>query len=327
METINNTPEVTQHSLACRFLPSGTNPFKNKTMYTLETLRELAYRSFSGTSFSPEKRAESIVRDYSQELNEDLLIFKAMGADATQLERYKAGYIKHLSAWLASHSNVMSSMITGPANFPVAKNRKRSDWADNHYNVFRLWRTKVHKAYERYEKKQRVIDAGGELAIAKKKLANCLLLQESMKAVNAEYKKYKKNPNSLAQSTLSPAEIEKVVTWFPKYEYEKQPYKQFQLTNNNAVIKHTQKRVAELESKESKAELGNKEIVFPGGVCILNYKEDRIQLRHAEKPDSNVIAEIKSCGFRWSPFHKVWQRQITNNALYVTKTFLKINVS
>lgn len=46
---------------------------------------------------------------------------------------------------------------------------------------------------------------------------------------------------------------------------------------------------------------------------------DRIQIKHDTKPNQDVITLMKKNGFKWSPFNKAWQRQITANAIYTTK--------
>lgn len=291
---------------------------------TLESLRELAYRAHSGTSFSPERRAESVVNDYSAELDLDVLSIKKQGANDGQVERYVNEYKSKLSAYLHSQSNVMSSMITGPARFPVESNRKKSNYADNHYNNFRLWRKKVLAAYDRFERKAKVVEAGGPLEIAKAKLIQLEETQELMKKVNKAHAAYLKNAQSLLNSDLTEYQQKLVITFVQEYSWIKHPFAPYQLTNNNATIISTRKRIAELETKETKAATGNKEIPFEGGKLILNYEIDRVQIQHDQKPDASVITNLKSNGFKWSPFYKVWQRQLTNNALFTVKHFLKI---
>lgn len=295
-------------------------------MKTLESMREAAYRAHSGTSFSPEKRAESVVNDYSEELDSDVLKIKSQGADEEQVERYVNGYKAKILKWLGSKSNVMSSMIAGPSNFPVARNQKRSNWADGHYNDFRNWRDKVLNAYTKYEKKQKIEDAGGPLEVAKLKLRKLEETQQFMKDVNKAHAAYLKNPNSLAKSTLSESAQRVIIEYVPQYSWIKHPFAPYQLTNNNAMITNTKKRIEELESKENNQKQGNKEIVFEGGKVILNTEIDRLQIEHDQKPEPEVITQLKKNGFKWSPFYKVWQRQLTQNAIYSAKDLLKIEI-
>lgn len=295
-------------------------------METLNHLRETARRAFNWTSWSPEKRGDRVVAEYSAELDADIETLKSKGADDSNLESYKKKYEELLCKWLRSHSNVASAAIAGPANFPVERNRKRSNWADKHYSNFREWRDKVFTAYDRYEKKAAIAAAGGELEIAKKKLQDLEALQEMMKRINAAHRAYKKNPASIIDNGLSEEEQQKVIQWVPKFGYEKQPYPTYRLTNNLATIKNTRARVAELEKKESNAQGGNKVIPFEGGKVILNFEEDRIQIQHNEKPGPATIDSLKRSGWRWSPFFKCWQRKLTGNSLWAAERLLQIQI-
>ena len=287
-------------------------------MKTLEHLKELAYRSHSGTSFSPERRAETVVNDYSAEVDLDIASIRKQGASDEQVARYLAGYTDKLKAYLQSHSNVMSSMITGPANFPVARNQKRSNWADNHYNHFREWRKKVLSAYDRYEKKAKIAEGGGELGVARKKLESLQANRELEKEANKKIKQALKDMVNIDEYLLGlgvqPHMIEHTMKWG------------FGSCNTNANIRNTKKRIEELEVKEAKAGNENKEVVFDGGKVILNYEIDRVQIQHDAKPEPAVITSLKSSGFKWSPFYKVWQRQLTRNAIWVTENLLKIKL-
>jgi hypothetical protein len=53
--------------------------------------------------------------------------------------------------------------------------------------------------------------------------------------------------------------------------------------------------------------------------------ENRIKLSFNEKPDQEMIATLKSRGFKWSPRNQVWQRQLTHNAIVVTKHILSVS--
>ena len=57
---------------------------------------------------------------------------------------------------------------------------------------------------------------------------------------------------------------------------------------------------------------------FDGGVVEIDYDDNRVRIRHDEKPSEDVRSQLKSRGFRWSPKNKAWQRQLTNNAKRAT---------
>lgn len=291
-------------------------------MKTLEHLREQAYRAHSNVSFSPEKRAESIVNDYSAELDEDLI---EIGNESPHyVDKYKEKYIQMLSHWLRSKSNCISSMITGPANFPVRRAEKANRNEENRYKDFRDWRDKVFLSFKRQAKRKAIEDAGGALEINKSKVADLLLYQEYMKRINKAHAAYVKKPNSILEANLSEEEKDYIIKWVPKASYYTKPFQQFQLTNNLAKIKNTQARIKELEKKAYFANQEVKEYEVPGGKLVLNYKDDRIQIFNETKPEKSIINSYKSNGLKWSPYNKCWQRQITNNALYSMQLLFKI---
>lgn len=291
-------------------------------MKTLEHLREQAYRAHSNVSFSPEKRAESIVNDYSSELDEDLIEIEKVAPHYA--EKYKEKYTQLISHWLRSKSNCISSMITGPANFPVRRAEKANRNEENRYKDFRDWRDKIFLSFKRHAKKKAIEDAGGELEINKSKIADLLVYQEYMKRINKAHAAYVKKPNSILEANLTEDEKDYIIKWVPKASYYTKPFQQFQLTNNLAKIKNTQARITELEKKAYFANQEVKEYEVPRGKLILNYKDDQIQVFNETKPEQSIINSYKSNGLRWSPFNKCWQRKITNNALYSMQLLFKI---
>ena len=280
----------------------------------LESLRTLAYRAHCGTSFSPERRAETVVNDYSAELKEDIKTITGQGANAEQVERYTNQYKIKLSSYLSSQSNVMSTMITGPANFPTARNEKKRRAADSHYSNFREWRTKVLNAYVRYQKKQINESQGGELGAARLKLASLEANRELEKEANKKIREAKKTGANIDEYLFSlgtqPHMIEHIMRWG------------FGSCNTNANIRNAKKRVEELEKKEAQKNEGSKELKYDGFVIIQNTEIDRVQIKHDTKPTQEVINLLKSNGFKWSPSQGVWQRQLTNNTIWALKHYI-----
>ena len=135
---------------------------ETKSEKTLSHLYDLAYRAYTGTNFSPEKRAQSVVNDYSQELDEDIQTLTNKGCDQEFIDKYKGLYISHLTAWLHAKSNCISSMITGPSKFPVRRAEKANRTEENRGKEFFAFREKAFKSVERYQNKKEIAEAGGE---------------------------------------------------------------------------------------------------------------------------------------------------------------------
>lgn len=53
-----------------------------------------------------------------------------------------------------------------------------------------------------------------------------------------------------------------------------------------------------------------------------NVEDNRLQLLFQGKPEPDMIAKLKSRGFKWSPRNQAWQRQLTPNALLVVPHLL-----
>ena len=53
-----------------------------------------------------------------------------------------------------------------------------------------------------------------------------------------------------------------------------------------------------------------------------DYADERYRFIFDGKPEQEVIALMKSNGFKWSPSNKAWQRQITGNASFAIKHYI-----
>lgn len=287
----------------------------------LNHLEPLAKRSYTNLSHDPDRQGERLIKEFSVELENDLADISNWAQSAEQkvsvtetTAKYQKNYEKYLAAWLNSQSNCASSFITGPSNFPAERMKKLRRWAENHYIKFRNWRTRALKAI-----KKLYTLPEDPLGMNKQKLADALKLHAFMKLVNSTHRAFLKNPQSLEGSELPETWKIKIRSYIPQSSWIKHPFSTYQLSNNNARIKMYSNRIKVLEEKNIKAvAIGKKEIPFTDGVVILNYEEDRIQIKHNEKPSREIIEKIKSRGFRWSASNKVWQRQINNMAIYFT---------
>lgn len=296
---------------------------------TLSHLLKLATAAHSGTSFSPEKRGQRIVDDYSAELDSDLNSIREAAAKNSEVDaealgaalaRYQNKYEHYLRAYLHSHSNIVSTMIAGPSNFPVRQMEKRNRWADNHYKAFRTFRERALKAIIKSFEPSK-----NELEEARKTLARLISRQEMMKKANKAIRANKDNREAqvkaLTELGLGASNIDYLLTpdWWGL------GFAPFSLTNNNNKIKRWADRVKLLEAKQHNAETkGNTTTTHNGVEVIYNREIDRLQLIYPGKPDTDTITKLKKNGFRWSPSNKAWQRQLTNNAVTGARKVLGI---
>lgn len=82
---------------------------------------------FSQRTFSPERRAASAVSDYAADLIAKADELRIEGASDEQVQEWCAGFVKRWLAYQHAGARTLNWMITGPARFPVERNRKRME--------------------------------------------------------------------------------------------------------------------------------------------------------------------------------------------------------
>ncbi len=279
----------------------------------------MAARAKSMMSFNDYKKG-SATNEYRKLIDEASTIAEQQKSKVDSMYHEKIDYYFHLYARkLAQNLNGFheigtrcpSVLITGAGNFPVKKKEKQM-------NAYR-------KNAQEYEEIQEIlykikgIGMGGissdnpkAMEKLKEKLFTLEQNQEQMKQVNAYYKKHKTLEGC---SLLSEAEKKRLTSYIEKdYNAEKRPYNSFTLTNNNAKIKHTKQRIAELEKKDFL-----KGWKFESGKVIANKEVNRLQIVFDEKPEEELRAKLKLNGFKWSPSQKAWQRLLNQNAVRAVK--------
>ena len=289
--------------------------------------KDLARRAYEGTSFDPEKRGERDRLDYVNTMTSIIEEFTALANTEekkaiikAELERLKQGYIKRITDLLHSHSRIMSTMITGPANFPVRTMEKRNASYYRKTEEFNTWLKKAKASIYKKLKQQDVKDRGGELAIAKQELAQAVKNHEMMKAVNKIVKKKSLSDEDKKRRLKDELNLhqETILNIFAPDYMGRIGFAGFELTNSNARIKRLQARVSELEQRESSAGI---EVLRTGdGWQLFDNKDiNRLQFIFDEKPEYETRQVLKKNGFRWSPKNNAWQRQTTGNAIFSTK--------
>lgn len=292
---------------------AGPEPTATKETTPLGHLYDTCYRAYCGTSFSPEKRAVNTIAEFERALAEDLT-----KVPDNYKEKYTAKFIALFVKWMGAKSRCISSMITGPARFPVARAQKFNNWEDNHYKEFAAWRTRILAALARSEKKR---TQGSELEQAEHNLKQRLINQEAMKTANSIIRKHKGNETALPELLEKTGWNEKTCRDILQPDYMgRKGFAQFNLTNNLANIKRLEQRVKELQHKatiaQQQQENGIKETNINGAIIKSDFADDRLKIEFDGKPAQNVITALKGSGFRWSPFLKCWCRKLTRQAQF-----------
>jgi hypothetical protein len=272
-----------------------------------------AYRAYYAISFSPEKRAITEC-NFFDEINKE---FTELGADERAFTKFESLFLASLNA----KSNCMSSMITGPANFPVARMEKMNSRERARTQEMLDFIDKVRKAIDKINNPSTDIRSDDKDAITKlkEKLANLEKNQEKMKACNKIIKDKKDNKIERLTEILGNEETAREVLKPSCYGIV--GYKSFSLTNNNATIRSTKKRIAQLEAQEGRktTDLRKEELNL---TITQNAENDRIQFFFDDKPEREVIDLMKRHGFKWSRNNNCWQRLWNNNCVYAVKNYI-----
>ena len=226
------------------------------------------------------------------------------------LDTYARKLAANMNKGFEIDARVPSILIAGGSNFPVRKKEKQNAARDTNY---REWQDIQGLLDKIRSTGMGGISADDPQAVQKleKKLAGLEKAQETMKAVNAYYRKHKTLDGC---PHLSAESIEKMkADMASQWHIEDKPYPTWALSNNSAEIRRVKERIKSLSQQR---EIGYVGWEFEGGKVEANAEANRLQILFEEKPDAATREELKSNGFRWSPKAEAWQRQLTDNAYY-----------
>ena len=209
-------------------------------------------------------------------------------------------------------ARVPSILIAGGSNFPVRKKEKQNAARDSNMQEWQYIQGLLDKI--------RSTGMGGirqddPQAIPKlqKKLAGLEKAQETMKAVNAYYRKHGTLDGC---PHLSPENLENLKADMASgWHYEKKPFQSWELSNNNAEIRRVRQRIESLTRANEVAYVGWE---FDGGHVEANREQGRLQVFFDGKPEADARQQLKENGFRWAPSVGAWQRLLNDNAYYAS---------
>ena len=226
------------------------------------------------------------------------------------VDTYARKLAENMNSSFSIEARVPSILIAGGSNFPVRKKEKQNAARDRNmedWNEIQGLLDKIRSTG------MGGISADDPQAIQKleAKLEKLQTAQDTMKAVNAYYRKHKTLdgcPN-LSAERIEAMKGEMSSQW----HIEDKPYPSWALSNNNAEIRRIKGRIADLTKKQETAYAGWE---FDGGMVEANKEDNRLQIYFEEKPDEKTREALKENGFRWSPKAGAWQRQLNDNAIY-----------
>lgn len=270
----------------------------------MKLCKQTMINAYNWTSFSPEKRGEYDFKYYSELLEADLNSLNSQGSAGN----YEAKFIERVMAIYARQARCASPMITGPANFNNRRNGKAWDSRDNALKEFDVWRTRYFKAVNRV----RTLSPEEEIDKTLEELERMEIKHEFYKAMNKIKDIEAKKAFAIENDML------KVFEYWNDYNHT---IPSFHLTNHNNKIKARRQKLETMKKRiETKESFDG--MKFEGGEITI--ENDRVCIKHDEKPAREVIEKLKSKGFRWSPRTLAWVRKHTQNALWDAQNIVKV---
>lgn len=281
---------------------------RNTRRDAVNKLKGLAYNAGRWTTFDPERLGERLLNGLEAELQQ---------GEAQLPEELRAHfaekYISLYSQWLAARGRCISSMITGPARFPVARAEKMNRYERSARERLDNWAENYIKRANR----QKRLTGWAEIARLEDKVETLERLQETMKAANVVIRSKKseeEKSDELCGLGLSEETVRDLLN--PSGYYRGAGFRGFELSNNLANIKATRARLERLKAVQ---ERGDSEEEVNGVRVEVCAAEERVRLHFDGKPAPEVIASLKANAFKWSPKNMAWQRQLTANAIAAAK--------
>ncbi len=186
------------------------------------------------------------------------------------------------------------AFITQPGRIPErSRMNRRDDKAHEHRQMADHHRSKAAGLASQLD---RTIFSDDDNAIEalQEKIAGLEKQRATLRKVNAAYRKFKKNPESLDASDLSDRLKQLIRTWTPEYGYQKAPIERYQFSNLGGSISQAKKRIQEIERMREQSQKAED----AGGVVIEEHGQ-YVAVTFAEKPARSVLNDLKAAGFRW----------------------------
>jgi hypothetical protein len=144
------------------------------------------------------------------------------------------------------------------------------------------------------------------------RLGKCEGLQETMKAVNAWWRKTGTCAGAPGITDEQARKLDAKLAG-PRYSWDNQPFSSYTLAGNNAEIKRLKARI---ETISKDREVGFSGWEFEGGHAEANTEINRLQLFFDGRTGKETHSALRHAGFVFSRANGAYQRQLNDNAIY-----------
>lgn len=298
-------------------------------MNQLTQLAEKAKLAHYGTSFTPEERGVQMIKEYEAILAADLELIK--GASSEIKEQYRDRFITHLGNYMNARARIVSPMIAGPANFPTRKMEKYRNWEHSAYDKFKNFREKaLHGIQSQIEKdkpaQQRADEAWA--SIEKELLWKIAGIIDVDNGGFGARSLLVSNLTGFIKRMAANGQTDHVKKAIELIRENNKKAKKPIVTERNEIFKLVDLAQKVEQAKEEKANKEPDIYPFDGGQVIINYSEQRIQLKYDTERVPNELYQklTKELHFRHSRTNKAFQLYINNQSIYKVNQFLGLNI-
>lgn len=305
-----------------------------KLAYTLPSdTMALAVRAHSGTSMVPERRAEGVQKEYEAHMRTVRANLEKMATSEhlkevmeEEFRRYQAGYLSKLNTYLQSRSGVLSPMIAGPSNFPVAQMRKRGDASDRKADDLNEWARKARKRMERRLLEERSPQEQQDAEFNRlrrsiaRDIATVIAIRNKIGGLGGfDQNAFKASTAGMLQRSAANGNTDAVRRALDFLREQQAKLDKPIFTPRHSIWKLGE--VSETAVKE-KAEgpTGVEVVATHNGARIeRHYDDERTRIFFDDKPGPEVRRALKGAAWKWSPRNGTWQRRDTLNAVASAK--------
>lgn len=289
-----------------------------KASEILSALKNESERAHTWNSFDPARAGRVELEGYIDMLSADL--YQIGTATDDEKDRYCSAFRTKVRDLFAREGRILSSAVTGPARFPVAKNQKAISSYESARRDFDEWRNKAKRGIMRrvdQAKPQEQRDEEEWMETRKKILievaAICDIDENNGWGYRALFVSSLYNFIERKARNGKMSIVEKAMALVEEYNGKhKKPI---------FTRRHKWYRLPELvkqctTEQEETANSEPKVYAFEGFKIVKDFADNRLRILFDEKPAADVREKMKHNGFRWSPSAGAWQRQLTHNAVY-----------
>ena len=295
------------------------------------------------SSFDPERSARVNVAGYK-----GLYDKYASQVDSSKIDAFNKYFDNLLNEVIAARSHTANLAVTGGGGISASKARKLNAASDRYMEkaanfeseisdfVKKLNRSTRRAEFvqmsneERSDERFNELKKGIDFMVASKDLLKKIKKDKSIIPTVKDYKTYLRiygTPEMAEAETLRMTQYNITLDKSGLYDKILREYNNGNYLTVNRVLDYLKDKdlftdkhkVWNLRKKIEKqpdfVSVDNSKKIFEGAEVLENRELDRIQIKFDGIPSEDCRNDLKSNGFRWSPYYKVWQRKLTPQAV------------